>query len=46
MMGLHLNIPETLMRDAGEREHQNRIWWMAYTLERMWAAKLRYLPAI
>lgn len=45
-MGLHLNIPETQMRDAGEREHRNRIWWTAYTLERMWAAKLGYPPAI
>lgn len=34
-MGLHLNIPETQMRDAGEREHRNRIWWTAYTLERI-----------
>lgn len=45
-MGLHLNIPETQMRDAGEREHRNRIWWTAYTLERMWAAKLGFPPAI
>ncbi|KUL88783.1 hypothetical protein ZTR_03522 [Talaromyces verruculosus] len=46
IMGLHLNIPETQMRDTGEREHRNRIWWTAYTLERMWAAKLGYPPAI
>ncbi|KAL4878742.1 fungal-specific transcription factor domain-containing protein [Aspergillus karnatakaensis] len=46
IMGLHLNIPETQLRDAGEREHRNRIWWTAYTLERMWAAKLGYPPAI
>ncbi len=46
IMGLHLNIPESQLSDAGEREHRNRIWWTAYTLERMWAAKLGYPPAI
>lgn len=46
IMGLHLNIPESQLSDPGEREHRNRIWWTAYTLERMWAGKLGYPPAI
>ncbi|QKX60071.1 uncharacterized protein TRUGW13939_07213 [Talaromyces rugulosus] len=46
IMGLHLNVPETQMSDAGEREHRNRICWTAYTLDRMWAAKLGYPAAI
>lgn len=45
-MGLHLNIPESQLSDLAEREHRNRIWWTAYTLERMWAAKLGYPSAI
>ena len=39
-MGLYVNIPGSHMSDMGEREHRNRIWWTAYTLDRMWAAKL------
>lgn len=46
IMGLHLNIPESQMSDICEREHRNRIWWTAYTLDRMWAAKLGYPTAI
>ncbi|KAL4931483.1 Zn(II)2Cys6 transcription factor [Aspergillus undulatus] len=46
IMGLHLNIPEVQMPNAGEREHRNRTWWTAYTLDRMWAAKLGYPSAI
>ncbi|KAF3397789.1 hypothetical protein F1880_005622 [Penicillium rolfsii] len=42
IMGLHLNIPEPQLSNASEREHRNRLWWTAYTLDRMWAAKLGY----
>jgi hypothetical protein len=42
IMGLHLNIPESQLSNACEREHRNRLWWTAYTLDRMWAAKLGY----
>ncbi|KAL4792174.1 fungal-specific transcription factor domain-containing protein [Aspergillus venezuelensis] len=46
IMGLHLNISESQMPDAGDREHRNRLFWTAYTLDRMWAAKLGYPSAI
>ncbi|KAL2811259.1 fungal-specific transcription factor domain-containing protein [Aspergillus granulosus] len=46
IMGLHLNIPESQMSDVGEREHRNRIWWTAYTFDRMWATKLGYPSTI
>ncbi|RDW64552.1 Zn(II)2Cys6 transcription factor [Aspergillus mulundensis] len=46
IMGLHLNIPESQLTDAGEREHRNRLFWTAYTFDRMWAAKLGYPCAI
>ncbi|KAL4972769.1 fungal-specific transcription factor domain-containing protein [Aspergillus desertorum] len=46
IMGLHLNIPESQLSDAAEREHRNRIFWTAHTFDRMWAAKLGYPCAI
>ncbi|KAL4994453.1 fungal-specific transcription factor domain-containing protein [Aspergillus recurvatus] len=46
IMGRHLNIPESQLSDAGEREHRNRIFWTAYIFDRMWAAKLGYSCAI
>ncbi|KAL4939138.1 hypothetical protein BDV06DRAFT_231264 [Aspergillus oleicola] len=46
IMGLHLNIPESQIPDAGDREHRKRIFWTAYTFDRMWAAKLGYPSAV
>ncbi|KAF5532490.1 positive activator of transcription [Fusarium napiforme] len=40
VMGLHLNVPESQLRDAGAREHRNRVWWTAYSFDRMWASRL------
>lgn len=40
VMGLHLNVPESQLSDAGAREHRNRVWWTAYIFDRMWASKL------
>lgn len=40
VMGLHLNVPESQLSDAAAREHRNRVWWTAYTFDRMWAGKL------
>ncbi|KAE9972638.1 hypothetical protein BLS_003935 [Venturia inaequalis] len=40
VMGMHLNIPESLLRDRAAREHRNRIWWTAYTFDRTWSSKL------
>lgn len=39
-MGLHLNVPETLLPERALREHRVRIWWTAYTLEYFLAAKM------
>lgn len=46
IMGLHLPAPPSVIRDARLREHRNRIWWTAYTFDRMWAAKLGYPNSI
>ncbi|KAL4900407.1 hypothetical protein BDW74DRAFT_188256 [Aspergillus multicolor] len=46
IMGLHLNIPESQLTDVGQREHRNRLFWTAYTFDRMWAAKLGYPSVI
>ncbi|CAM1501485.1 Fc.00g034690.m01.CDS01 [Cosmosporella sp. VM-42] len=46
VMGLHLNVPESQLKDAGAREHRNRVWWTAYTFDRMWASRLGHPVAI
>lgn len=46
IMGLHLNVPEPLLADPAAREHRIRVWWTAYTFDRMWATKLGYPVAI
>ncbi|WDK08838.1 fungal specific transcription factor domain-containing protein [Colletotrichum graminicola] len=45
-MGLHLNVPESQLRDAAAREHRVRVWWTAYIFDRMWAAKLSHPVAV
>ncbi|KAK0654827.1 fungal-specific transcription factor domain-containing protein [Cercophora newfieldiana] len=46
IMGLHLNIPLSQLRDPVIREHRNRLWWSCYTMDRMFASKLGCPPAI
>ncbi|KAF5604817.1 positive activator of transcription [Fusarium pseudocircinatum] len=46
VMGLHLNVPESQLRDAGAREHRNRVWWTAYSFDRMWASRLGHPVAV
>ncbi|KAK1978299.1 fungal-specific transcription factor domain-containing protein [Colletotrichum cereale] len=42
VMGLHLNVPESQLRDVAAREHRVRVWWTAYIFDRMWAVKLSH----
>ncbi|KAL6889963.1 fungal-specific transcription factor domain-containing protein [Trichoderma evansii] len=46
IMGLNFNVPEPLLTDPAAREHRIRVWWTAYTFDRMWATKLGYPVAI
>lgn len=46
VMGLHLNVPESQLSDAGVREHRNRVWWTAYIFDRMWSSKLGHPVAV
>jgi hypothetical protein len=46
VMGLHLNVPPAVLPDATMREHRRRLWWTAYTFDRMWSAKLGFPHAI
>lgn len=46
VMGLHLNVPPSILPDATTREHRRRVWWTAYTFDRMWSAKLGFPHAI
>ncbi|KAG6353743.1 hypothetical protein INS49_005452 [Diaporthe citri] len=45
-MSLHLKVPPTILPDLAAREHRNRVWWTAYTFDRMWSANLGFPPAI
>ncbi|RAH84513.1 hypothetical protein BO86DRAFT_397346 [Aspergillus japonicus CBS 114.51] len=33
VMGLHFNVPDSQIHDAGTREHLNRLWWTSYLLD-------------
>ncbi|TDZ13470.1 putative transcriptional regulatory protein [Colletotrichum spinosum] len=46
VMGLHLNIPESQLRDPGTREHRKRLFWTTYIFDRIWASKLGHPSAI
>ncbi|KAH7126141.1 fungal-specific transcription factor domain-containing protein [Dactylonectria macrodidyma] len=46
VMGLHLNVPESQLSDPSVREHRNRVWWTAFTFDRMWASRLGHPVAI
>lgn len=46
VMGLHLKVPPSVLPDLAAREHRNRVWWTAYTFDRMWSAKMGYPHAI
>lgn len=46
ILGLHLNMPAVPSTDPAQQEHRIRVWWTAYTLDRMWASMLGCPPAI
>ncbi|KAF9878591.1 C6 transcription factor [Colletotrichum karsti] len=46
VMGLHLNIPESQLRDPDLREHRKRLFWTTYVFDRIWASKLGHPSAI
>ncbi|KAK1975138.1 fungal-specific transcription factor domain-containing protein [Colletotrichum cereale] len=46
VMGLHLNIPESQLRDPDLREHRKRLFWTTYIFDRVWASKLGHPTAI
>jgi hypothetical protein len=46
VIGLHLNVPESQLPDPRIREHRKRLFWTAFVLDRIFAAKLNHPPAI
>ncbi|KDN61626.1 putative fungal specific transcription factor [Colletotrichum sublineola] len=46
VMGLHVNIPESQLRDPALREHRKRLFWTTYIFDRVWASKLGHPTAI
>lgn len=46
IMGMHLNIPSHQFPDRAARQHRTRLWWTAYTFDRMCASKIGQPPCI
>lgn len=46
ILGLHIEIGETQLRDPVMREHRCRLWWTAYRFDRLWASKIGWPPSI
>lgn len=46
ILGLHIEIGETQLRDPAMREHRCRLWWTAYRFDRLWASKIGWPPSI
>ncbi|KAF7186999.1 Proline utilization trans-activator [Pseudocercospora fuligena] len=46
ILGLHIEIGESQLRDPAIREHRCRLWWTAYRFDRLWASKIGWPPSI
>jgi proline utilization trans-activator len=46
ILGLHIDITETQLRDQALREHRCRLWWTAYRLDRAWCSRIGWPPSI
>lgn len=46
VLGLHIEIGESQLRDPAMREHRCRLWWTAYRFDRMWASKIGWPSSI
>lgn len=46
VIGLHLHIPPSQLGDTKTGEHRKRVFWTAYTIDRMCASMLGHPPAI
>ncbi|EME82523.1 uncharacterized protein MYCFIDRAFT_176068 [Pseudocercospora fijiensis CIRAD86] len=45
ILGLHIEIGESQLRDPAIREHRCRLWWTAYRFDRLWASKIGWPPS-
>lgn len=46
LLGLHIDISETQLKDRSLREHRCRLFWSAYRMDRAWCSKVGWPPAI
>lgn len=46
VMGLNLNVPNSLYSNCLAREHRKRLWWTAYVLDRTCCSKLGHPASI
>lgn len=40
VLGLHIEISDTQLRDPVIREHRCRLWWTAYRFDRLWSGRV------
>lgn len=46
ILGLHIEISDTQLKDPILREHRCRLWWTAYRFDRLWAGRIGVPPSI
>jgi proline utilization trans-activator len=46
VLGLHIEISDTQLKDPALREHRCRLWWTAYRFDRLWCGRVGIPPSI
>ena len=46
VLGLHIEISDTQLKDPALREHRCRLWWTAFRFDRLWAGRAGIPPSI
>lgn len=46
ILGLHIEISDSQLKDPVLREHRCRLWWTAYRFDRLWAGRNGIPPSI
>jgi proline utilization trans-activator len=46
VLGLHIEISDTQLKDPALREHRCRLWWTAYRFDRLWCGRVGVPPSV
>lgn len=46
VLGLHIEISDTQLKDPALREHRCRLWWTAFRFDRLWSGRVGIPPSI